>query len=97
MKLLGALVMAAAVVAVAATGWARSTGRQSDGPVTAPTAQPATHAPSAQTPTSADATPAPAATPPTLDLKAPGVGGLNVRYLDPSGEIKHLDVKDFPR
>ena len=48
-----------------------------------------------------DPTPSPAAPPSAtvrpLDRGSVGSEGLDIRYLDPDGQIKTLQVEDFPR
>lgn len=78
------LVGAIALAAVVAAAAATGWARSTGRPSEPPVAappNPATAAPQA----------------PTIDPNVSGVGGLNVRYLNSDGEIKHLDVKDFPR
>lgn len=87
MKLMGLAAVAALVVGVLVSVWARP----SDSDRTMP------HGPTSGSTTSA-ATPSPTkprAT--TVDAQEPGSGGLNIRYLGPDGQTKRLDVKDFPR
>lgn len=102
MKMLAPVAVGALVVGVVLSGWARSAGRGGDStPETQPAGptQPAKASPPPRqsAPTqSAPITPAAPAVPKS-NSDLPGPVGLDVRYLDSEGEIKHLDVKDFPR
>ena len=84
MKILGWAAVAALVVAGALAGRAWSSG---GGVEAAPGGPAAPSAPSAPAQPSR-ATPSGDAVPPV---------GLNVRYLDQDGQVKRLDVRDFPR
>ncbi|HEX8510007.1 MAG TPA: hypothetical protein VF635_11020 [Propionibacteriaceae bacterium] len=84
MKLVGAVAVAAIVVAAVVTTYARSSGVTVERPEAAPAA-----------PTQSPRPPQTG----KLDVDPGSVGpaGLNVRYLDEDGEIKDLGVQDFPR
>jgi multidrug efflux pump subunit AcrA (membrane-fusion protein) len=96
MKMLGPMAIGALVVGVVLTGWARSAGR---GAETTPQTRPAGPVQSAPTSPSSQPSPARPTAPktPLIQPDLPGPAGLDVRYLDTDGEIKKLDVKDFPR
>lgn len=81
MKILGWAAVAALVVAGALAGRAWSSGAGAEAAPGGPAAPSAPARPS-------HAAPLPDAVPPV---------GLNVRYLDPDGKVKRLDVRDFPR
>lgn len=84
MKLVGAVAVAALVVAAVVSTYARSAGAVPQPPDAAPPAPTQSERPGRAG---------------KLDLDPGSVGpaGLNVRYLDEDGEIKDIGVKDFPR
>lgn len=92
MKFLAPVAVGALVVGVVLTGWARATGRGADASPGVPPAGPSRTAPTQTAPTQAPPTQAP-----SINTDPPGPVGLDVRYLDSDGEVKHLGVKDFPR
>lgn len=97
MKLLGPMAVGALVVGVVLTGWARSAGRGAETTPETPPAGPRQSAPTPPSSTQPSGTRPTAPKTPLIQPDLPGPAGLDVRYLDTDGEIKKLDVKDFPR